>query len=42
MYNIYYPEDPAKEPVGIVYCVEKFHYFYHSATTGNPYIKEKY
>ena len=38
LYNIYYPENPAEAPVGIVYHKEKFHQFYHSATTGNPYL----
>jgi hypothetical protein len=38
LYNIYYPEDPSKPPVGVVYHKEKFHQFYHSTTTGNPYL----
>jgi hypothetical protein len=38
LYNVYYPEDPSKPPVGVVYHKEKFHQFYHSMTTGNPYL----
>jgi hypothetical protein len=38
LYNIYYPEDLSKPPVGVVYHKEKFHQFYHSTTTGNPYL----
>ena len=29
LYNVYYPEDPSKPPVGVVYHKEKFHQFYH-------------
>jgi hypothetical protein len=38
LYNVYYPEDPAKTPVGVVYHKEKFHQFYHSSMTRNPYL----
>jgi len=38
LYNIYHLEDPAEPLVGIVYHKEKFHQFYHSSTTGNPYL----
>jgi len=41
LYNIYYPEDPSKPPVGVVYHKEKFHQFYHSTTTGNPYLGDQ-
>ena len=40
LYNVYYPEDPSKPPVGVVYHKEKFHQFYHSTMTGNPYLGE--
>jgi hypothetical protein len=42
LYNVYYPEDPSKPPVGVVYHKEKFHQFYHSTTTGNPYLGDPY
>ena len=38
LYNIYYPEDLAKEPIGIVFYKDKFHQFFHSTTIGNPYL----
>jgi hypothetical protein len=38
LYNVYYPEDPAKAPIGVVYHKEKFHQFYHLSTIGNPYL----
>jgi hypothetical protein len=38
LYNVYYPEDPTEPPVGVVFHKEKFHQFYHSSTTGNPYL----
>jgi hypothetical protein len=38
LYNIYYPEDIAKEPIGIVFHKDKFYQFFHSSTTGNPYL----
>ena len=38
LYNVYYLEDPAETPVGVVYHKEKFYQFYHSLTTGNPYL----
>ena len=38
MYNIYYPEDTTKEPIGIVFHKDKFYQFFHSSTTGNPYL----
>jgi hypothetical protein len=38
LYHIYYPKDTSKPPVGVVYHKEKFHQFYHSMTTGNPYL----
>jgi hypothetical protein len=41
LYNVYYPEDPSKPPVGVVYHKEKFHQFYHSTTTGNPYLGDQ-
>jgi hypothetical protein len=42
LYNVYYPEDPSKPPVGVVYHKEKFHQFYHSTTTGNPYLGDQH
>jgi hypothetical protein len=42
LYNVYYPEDPSKPPVGVVYHKEKFHQFYHSMTTGNPYLGDQH
>jgi hypothetical protein len=39
LYNIYHPEDPTKPAIRIVYHKEKFHQFYHSLTTGNPYLR---
>jgi hypothetical protein len=42
LYNIYYPEDSSKPPVGVVYHKDKFHQFYHSMTTGNPYLGDQY
>jgi hypothetical protein len=38
LYHIYYPEDLAKEPTGVVFHKEKFHQFFHSATIENPYL----
>jgi hypothetical protein len=38
LYNIYYPEDPAKEPIGIIFYKDKFHQFFHLTTIGNPYL----
>ena len=38
MYNVYYPEDTAKDPIGIVFHKDKFYQFFHSSTTGNPYL----
>jgi hypothetical protein len=38
LYNIYYPEDTAKEPIGIVFHKDRFYQFFHSSTTGNPYL----
>jgi len=38
LYNIYHPENPAEAPVGVVYHKGRFHQFYHSSTTGNPYL----
>jgi hypothetical protein len=38
LYHIYYPEDPAKEPIGVVFHQGKFHRFFHSETIGNPYL----
>ena len=38
LYNVYYLEDPAQPPVGVVFHKEKFHQFYHSTTTGRPYL----
>jgi hypothetical protein len=35
---VYYPEDPAKEPIGVVFYQGKFHRFFHSEMTGNPYL----
>ena len=35
---MYYPEDPAKKPTGVVFHQGKFHRFFHSETTGNPYL----
>jgi len=42
LYNVYYPEDPSKPPVGVVYHKEKFHQFYHSTMTGNPYLEDQH
>jgi len=42
LYNVYYPEDPSKPPVGVVYHKEKFYQFYHSTTTGNPYLGDQH
>jgi hypothetical protein len=39
LYNIYYPEDIAKEPIGVVFHKDKFYQFFHSSTTGNPYLR---
>ena len=38
LYNVYYPEDIVKEPIRIVFHKDKFHQFFHSTTTGNPYL----
>jgi hypothetical protein len=38
LYNIYYPEDITKDPIGIVFHKDKFYQFFHSSTTGNPYL----
>ena len=38
MYNIYYPEDIAKEPIRVVFHKDKFYQFFHSNTIGNPYL----
>jgi hypothetical protein len=38
LYHIYYPEDLAKEPIGVIFYRDKFHQFFHSTTTGNPYL----
>jgi hypothetical protein len=38
LYNVYYPEDITKEPIGIVSHKDKFYQFFHSSTTGNPYL----
>jgi hypothetical protein len=40
LYNIYYPENPAEAPIGVVYHKEKFYQFFHSSMTGNPYLRE--
>jgi hypothetical protein len=42
LYNVYYPEDPSKPPVGVVFHKEKFHQFYHLTMTGNPYLGDQY
>jgi hypothetical protein len=42
LYNIYYPEDPSKPPVGVVYHKEKFHQFYHLTMIGNLYLGDPY
>ena len=39
LYNIYYPEDIAKEPIGVVFHKDKFYQFFHSSTIGNPYLR---
>jgi hypothetical protein len=39
LYNIYYPEDITKEPIGVVFHKDKFYQFFHSSTTGNPYLR---
>jgi hypothetical protein len=38
LYNVYYPEDTAKELIGIVFHKDKFYQFFHSSATGNPYL----
>jgi hypothetical protein len=38
LYNIYYLEDTAKEPIGVVFHKDKFYQIFHSSTTGNPYL----
>jgi hypothetical protein len=38
LYDIYYPEDTAKEAIGIVFHKDTFYQFFHSSTTGNPYL----
>jgi len=38
LYNVYYPENIAKEPIGVVFHKDKFYQFFHSGTTGNPYL----
>jgi hypothetical protein len=38
LYHVYYPEKASEPPVGVVYHQEKFHRFYHSTTTGEPYL----
>jgi hypothetical protein len=38
LYHVYYPEDPAKEPTGVVFHQGKFHKFFHLEMTGNPYL----
>ena len=38
MYNVYYLEDFAKEPIGVIFYKDKFHQFFHSTTIGNPYL----
>jgi hypothetical protein len=42
LYNVYYPEDPSKPPVGVVFHKEKFHQFYHLTMTGNPYLGDQH
>jgi len=37
LYNVYF-EDLAKEPIGVIFYKDKFHQFFHSTTTGNPYL----
>jgi hypothetical protein len=38
LYNIYYPEDIAKEPIGVVFYKDKFYQFFHLSTIENPYL----
>ena len=38
LYNVYYPEDTTVDPIGIVFHKDKFYQFFHSSTTGNPYL----
>jgi hypothetical protein len=38
LYNIYYPEDIAKEPIRVVFHKDKFYQFFHLNTTENPYL----
>ena len=38
MYNVYYPEDLAKELIGVVFYKDKFYQIFHLTTTGNPYL----
>jgi hypothetical protein len=38
LYNVYYPEDIAKELIGVVFHKDKFYQFFHSSTTGNSYL----
>jgi hypothetical protein len=35
---VYYLEDPAKEPIRVVFHQGKFHRFFHSEMTENPYL----
>jgi hypothetical protein len=36
--HYYYPEEIAKEPIRVVFHKDKFYQFFHSSTTGNPYL----
>jgi hypothetical protein len=38
LYNVYYLKDITKEPIGVVFHKDKFYQFFHSSTTGNPYL----
>ena len=38
LYNVYYPENTAENPIGIVFHKDKFYQFFHSSATGNPYL----
>ena len=38
MYHIYYSEDITKELIGVIFYKERFCQFFHSTTTGNPYL----
>ncbi len=42
MYNLYYPEDLAKEPTGVVFYKGRFHQFFHHTRVEDPYLGPVY